>query len=92
MDGEFAKLFGTGKNQVLVMLKEDDDDDAEAGARMIEVTYDPHHEDLVLCNYSMRGYKSEADARLVFDALDEAKVMGYVHLVRIHIHEMLSGK
>lgn len=92
MDGEFAKLFGTGKNQVLIMLKEDDDDDAKAGAHMIEVTYDPHHDDLALCNISLRGYKSKSDARIVFEAYDELKAMESVRLVRIQIHEMLSGK
>jgi hypothetical protein len=71
---EFAKLFGTGDDQVLVMIQGGEEGDPE-----VRTFFQP--KDLGVCSVAMKFTDSDAgwdSAEAAFDKIDEAKARAIV--------------
>ena len=87
---DFAKLFGRGKDQILVVIEQNDETD-DADAHRVKISYNTHHPDLAICSYSIE-FGSEAAARKSFDAIDEKAASKATAAMRKQVHEMLGSR
>lgn len=85
----FARLFGDGENQVVVMVDTNDD-----GKPCVKTTFDPQHELLGLTSFNITFRDSDDGWKAAYDVMDgliEKNVMNLVESKRQDLHKLIEN-
>lgn len=89
MSDEFAKLYGAGRDQVVAIRRDTDQD--EPGEGVIQLFYDPQVEGLGVSTISL-GFASTEARDQAWGEAEEGKVLSFIAGARKQLQEALANR